>query len=76
MPMGSRWFTQLIGRIDPMMNRKNGTLHIHNVYAEPNAPDDAYTVQAIGQAVADLAQFLDAKQIEWGDVPSSWHKMK
>ena len=67
---------QLIGRIDPIMNRKSGTLHIHNVYAEPNAPDDDQTVHAMGQQITDLAQFLNAKQIEWGDMPSSWRKMK
>lgn len=67
---------QLIGRIDPQMDRKSGTLHIHNVYAEPNAPDAAHVVQAIGQEVASLAQFLGATKIEWGNVPSNWRKMQ
>jgi uncharacterized protein YcaQ len=67
---------KLIGRIDPKMDRKTGTLHIYNVYAEENAPDDPVIVQAIGQNIADLAQFLGAKQIEWGNVPEKWSAMQ
>ena len=67
---------KLIGRIDPKFDRKTGTLHIFNVYAEENMPDDTAIVQAIGQNIADLAQFLGAKQIEWGNVPEKWEAIK
>ncbi|MAU00342.1 MAG: hypothetical protein CL608_24640 [Anaerolineaceae bacterium] len=67
---------RLIGRIDPKMDRKTKTLHIHNVYAEPDAPKYKKTVREIGQAVSSLASFLGAKQIEWGNVPSGWEALK
>ena len=61
------------GRIDPKMDRKTGKLHINAVYAEPDGPQDTATGQAIAGAIADLAQFLEAKEIIYGDkVPSGW----
>lgn len=67
---------QLIGRIDPKMDRKTKTLHIYNVYAEPKAPKNKKTGRAIGQAAASLAAFLGAKQIEWGNVPAGWETVR
>lgn len=67
---------QLIGRIDPKMNRKTNTLHIYNVYAEPNAPKYKKTVREIGQAITSLASFLGAEQIAWGNVPAEWAALK
>lgn len=67
---------KLIGRIDPKMDRKTNTLHIHNVYAEPNAPTFKKTVREIGQSVTSLAKFLGAKQIEWGNLPDVWATLK
>lgn len=64
---------RLIGRIDPKMDRKTGTLHVNAVYAEPDAPQDVATGQAVAQAIADLAQFLEAKKIDYGDnIPTGW----
>ncbi len=63
---------RLIGRIDADMDRKTNTLHLHNVYVEPDAPADRQTVQAITQAAADLAQFLGAEALAWGHVPEVW----
>ena len=67
---------KLIGRIDPKMDRKTNTLHIHNVYAEPGAPKYKKTVREIGQSVKALASFLGAEKIEWGNVPSDWAALK
>ncbi|VAW33806.1 Putative cytoplasmic protein clustered with trehalase [hydrothermal vent metagenome] len=67
---------RLIGRLDPKMDRKTNTLHIYNVYAQPNSPKNKKAVQAIGKAVASLASFLGAKQIQWGNVPSGWEALK
>ncbi len=67
---------QLIGRIDPKMDRKTNALHVHNVYAEPGAPKNKKTVREIGKAVASLATFLGAKQVEWGNVPLGWQALK
>ncbi|MCA9928120.1 MAG: YcaQ family DNA glycosylase [Anaerolineales bacterium] len=63
---------RLIGRIDPKMDRKTGTLHVYNVYVEDDAPDDEACVGEIGRSITDLAQFLGANQIEWGNVPECW----
>jgi uncharacterized protein YcaQ len=67
---------RLIGRIDPKMDRKTNTLHVHNVYAQPKAPKNKKAVRAIGKAVAELASFLGAKQIQWGNVPDEWSGLK
>ncbi|HZQ09229.1 MAG TPA: crosslink repair DNA glycosylase YcaQ family protein [Anaerolineae bacterium] len=75
---------QLIGRIDPAMNRANGTLEINAVHAEPNAPRDAKTAGAVrdaktGRAVRDaieeLGEFLGASKINFTkQVPEAWRK--
>lgn len=67
---------QLIGRLDPKMDRASNTLHIQNVYAEPGAPKFKKTVREIGQAVTSLAAFLGATQIVWGNVPDGWAALK
>ena len=62
---------QLIGRIDPKMDRQTQTLTIHAVYNEPNAPRSAG--KAIANSVARLAEFLDAKSIQYSDkLPTMW----
>lgn len=64
---------RLIGRIDPKMDRKSETLHINAIYAEPDAPQDKVAGQAVAQAITGLAQFLGAKNINYGDtVPPGW----
>jgi uncharacterized protein YcaQ len=64
---------ELIGRIDPQFDRKTGQLQINAVYAEPNAPKNAG--KAVAKAINELADFLDAKDIVYGDVqPDMWKK--
>lgn len=63
---------QIIGRLDSKMDRQTHTWHIHNVYAEANAPDDAETVTAVRTAVQNLATFLGATTIQWGQQPPTW----
>lgn len=64
---------RLIGRIDPLMERKRSTLVVNAVYAEPDAPMDRKTGAAIGEALASLAAFLGAEKIEvQGSVPKGW----
>jgi hypothetical protein len=43
---------------------------------EDGAPKNKKTVKAIGDAVQSLANFLGAKQIEWGNVPSAWAALR
>jgi uncharacterized protein YcaQ len=67
---------KLIGRIDPLMNRKEKRLYINNVYAEPNAPMNKSTAAAAAAAIESLATFLGATDIAYtGSVPSGWDKV-
>jgi uncharacterized protein len=63
---------RLIGRVDAAMDRQANRLHMHNVYAETHAPADAETVKAIAGAAANLAQFLGAGTLVWGNLPEIW----
>ena len=64
---------RLIGRIDPQMDRKTGTLNVNAVYAEPDAPGDAATAQSVAGAIEELARFLGATRIDYGDrLPDGW----
>jgi hypothetical protein len=58
---------RLIGRIDPLMDRKAKRLNINAVYAEPDAPMDATTGRAVGKAIGDMAEFLGAREIAYGE---------
>lgn len=66
---------RLIGRLDPRLDRKQKRLTIHAVHAEPDAPLTAEVGQAIATAVADLARFLGAETIVYGDVPGGWRSV-
>jgi len=65
---------QLIGRIDPEMDREAETLTINAVYAEPGAPKEAGP--AVANAVAELATFLGARQVIYQKqrLPAAWKK--
>jgi uncharacterized protein YcaQ len=64
---------RLIGRIDPRLERKTGILHINSIHAEPDAPDDTATGQAVADAIAGLAGFLGAREIRYSDrLPAGW----
>jgi uncharacterized protein YcaQ len=64
---------QLIGRIDPKMDRKNRRLEINAMYAEAGAPQGETTGRAIQAAIADLAQFLGAREVVYSDrIPEGW----
>lgn len=61
---------RLVGRVDPNYNRKTKTLHIHHIYAEPDAPAEAG--KAIRESIDSLAKFLGAWQVEYGEVADVW----
>ena len=64
---------RLVGRIDPNMDRRSGTLTIKAVYAEPDAPKTEEVAQAVADAIEELGAFLGAKRIVYSQhVPSSW----
>lgn len=62
---------RLIGRIDPIMNRKAQRLEVNNVYAEPDALAEAG--QAVRAAIEELGHWLGAKAIDYGkNMPTIW----
>ena len=64
---------KLIGRIDPQMDRKNGTLVINAVYAEKFAPKTKESGKVIALAIEHLADFLEAKNVVYSTkVPDFW----
>jgi uncharacterized protein len=64
---------RIIGRIDPMMDRKASRLHINAVHAESHAPMTQEAAQAVAHSVAELAAFLDAKEVVYSErVPDGW----
>jgi len=64
---------RLIGRIDPLVDRKQNTLTVNAVYAEPDAPDDRETARAVADSIQELAAFVGAKAIHYGsEKPAIW----
>jgi uncharacterized protein YcaQ len=54
---------ELVGRIDPLLDRKTGVLTINAVHWEPGAPKDAKP--ALKTAVAELAEWLGATEVAY-----------
>jgi len=64
---------KFIGRLDPLMDRKNGKLIIKAVHAEPRAPRDKDTSREIRDSVKQLSEFLGAREVVYSrKVPKYW----
>ncbi len=64
---------QLIGRVDPKMDRRQRVLDVRAVHVEPDAPiDDPEVGQAVGAAIRELGTFLRAKQVRFESMPEGW----
>jgi uncharacterized protein YcaQ len=64
---------QLIGRIDPTMDRKTGVLTINGIWAEPTAPKDKLTGKTVATTIEGLARFLGASKINYSKkIPAAW----
>jgi uncharacterized protein len=61
---------RLIGRIDPLFDRREGVLRVNAVYAEPDAPEGAWP--AVDKAIHELAAWLGAAAVEYGTVDPQW----
>jgi len=61
---------RLIGRLDPVHDRRAGILRVNAVYAEPGAPADAWP--AVRGALDDLAGWLGAARVELQRLPAQW----
>jgi uncharacterized protein len=61
---------RLIGRLDPVLDREAGVLRVNAVYAEPDAPAEAWPhVQA---ALDELAAWAGARGVVLPRLPSPW----
>jgi uncharacterized protein len=66
---------RLIGLVDPLMDRKRGTLVVNAVHADADAPTSLTAGRSIASAIEDLAKFLGAQDVEYrGPVPAAWRK--
>jgi uncharacterized protein YcaQ len=67
---------ELIGRVDPLFDRKSGTLKVNSVHAEPGRrKSSAEYGAAVATAIGDLARFLGVSSIVTGrEVPSGWRR--
>ena len=54
---------ELVGRIDPLFDRKTGVLTVNAVHWEPGAPKDARP--ALEAAVGELAEWLGAADVAY-----------
>jgi uncharacterized protein len=61
---------RLIGRIDPVLDRKRHVLTVNAVYAESNAPADAWP--AVRSAIDELAAWIGAEQVSLPNLPAPW----
>jgi uncharacterized protein YcaQ len=62
---------RLIGRIEPLFDRKAGVLRVNGVWAEADAPADAGS--GIAAALRELAHWLGASEIRVAQrVPRAW----
>jgi uncharacterized protein YcaQ len=60
---------RLIGRVDPFTDRKAGILRIKGIWAEPDAPHDRATVDAVAGTIGELATFLGASDVTFETPP-------
>ncbi len=62
---------RLVGRADPLFDRKTGVLHVNAVFAEPDAPAGAG--KPIAAAFRSLARWLGATEVNYTRrVPKIW----
>jgi uncharacterized protein YcaQ len=56
---------ELIGTIDPRVDREHGRLEVQRLHLERDAPRDRSTRRAVEAAVEDLARFTGATEVTW-----------
>ena len=61
---------RLIGRIDPVFDRKRRVFTVNAIHAEPNAPADAWP--AVKRAIDELAAWIGAEQVILPRLPTPW----
>jgi uncharacterized protein YcaQ len=54
---------RLVGRFDPKLERKNGTLRLKTLYLEPDVKPDEELVAGVADSMRDFLAFHDAKDL-------------
>ena len=68
---------RLIGRVDPVLDRRQKVLRLNAVFAEPDAPEDPDSLARVAAAVRALAAWLGAQRVEIADdVPSPFARLR
>jgi uncharacterized protein YcaQ len=64
--------SRLVGRFDPKLERKSGTLRIKSLFLEPNIKPDEVLVSSIAAAMRDFLAFHQANEliVEQSDPPN------
>ena len=64
---------RIVGRIDPVMDRRSEELVVRAVHAEPGAPEGRAAARRVAEAVDGLGEFLGAKRVVYpARVPEKW----
>jgi uncharacterized protein YcaQ len=63
---------RLIGRIDPVLDRKRRVLTVNAVHAEPHAPEDAWP--SVRAAIDELAAWIGADEVALPRLPAQWRE--
>jgi uncharacterized protein YcaQ len=59
------WQNQLVGRIDPKVERQNKILHINNLYFEDKKVISKEFMDAFAQSLLNFSRFHDCRKIEF-----------
>ena len=59
------WGDRFIGRVDPLLGRRNEKLLINSVHAEPGAPGNKEVASMIKETIERLAEFLGAWEVAY-----------
>jgi len=57
----------LIGRLDPKLDRRTNTLIISNLFFEKGIKFSSYTIKSIAKAIIEFSEFVKAKKIQIKD---------
>jgi uncharacterized protein YcaQ len=64
---------RLIGRIDPVLDRKRRVFTVNAIHAEPHAPAGAWP--AARKAIDDLAAWIGAEEVVLPSLPPPWDRV-
>ncbi|MBA3727647.1 MAG: winged helix-turn-helix domain-containing protein [Actinobacteria bacterium] len=69
------WRDRLVGRIDPVMDRRRGRLVINAVHIDPGPAMPASVGREVAGTIRELARFLGASETDFSaDVPAEWRR--